>query len=43
MKREVMVEADRDILKKTNVISADVHYVAYLRDESKAVKIVAKA
>ena len=42
MKREVMVEADRDILKKTNVISADTHYVAYLRDASKAVKVVAK-
>ena len=42
MKRDVMVEADRDILKKTNVLSADVHYVAYLRDASKAVKVLAK-
>lgn len=42
MKRDVNVETDRDILKKTNVISADMHYVAYLRDASKAVKIDAK-
>lgn len=43
MKRDIMTESDRDILKKTTVISADVHYVAYLRDASKAVKIIAKA
>ncbi len=41
MKRDVMVETDRDILKKTNVLSADVHFVAYLRDASKAVKVIA--
>lgn len=42
MKRDVAVETDRDILKKTSVISADVHYVAYLRDASKAVKLIVK-
>ena len=38
MKRNVMVEADRDIVNKTNVFVADEHYVAYLEDESKIVK-----
>ena len=42
MKRDVAVETDRDILKKTSVISADVHYIAYLRDASKAVKLIVK-
>lgn len=39
LKRNVMVESDRDILKKTNVIAADEHFVTYLRDESRAIKI----
>ncbi len=38
-KRGVDMETDRDILKKTTVVSADAHYVAYLRDANKAVKI----
>ncbi len=38
MKRNVMVEADRDIVNKTNIFTADEHYVVYLRDESKIVK-----
>jgi hypothetical protein len=32
-----MVESDRDILKKTTVISADEHYVSVLSNPSKVV------
>lgn len=38
MKRNVAVEADRNIVNKTNIFTADEHYVVYLRDESKIVK-----
>ncbi len=37
LKRDVQVESDRDILKKTTVISVDEHYVAVLSNDSKVV------
>ncbi|WP_391115994.1 N4-gp56 family major capsid protein [Psychrobacillus sp. L3] len=43
LKRDVMVESQRDILAKTTVISADEHYVAVVEDESKLVKLKTKA
>ena len=39
MKRNVAVEADRNIINKTNIFTADQHYAVYLRDESKIVKV----
>ena len=38
MKRNVMVEAERNTVNKTTIYTADEHYVAYLEDESKIVK-----
>ena len=38
LKRNVAVEADRDIVNKTNVFVVDEHYAVYLKDESKIVK-----
>lgn len=37
LKRDVMVETDRDILKKTTVASVDEHFVASLSNDSKVV------
>lgn len=39
MKRDVEIETDRDIVKKTTVVTADEHYGVHLYDESKAIKI----
>jgi len=38
LKRNTAVENDRDILKKTSVITVDKHFVAVLADASRAVK-----
>lgn len=39
LKRNSLVEADRDILKRCNVYTVTKHYAAYLYDASKAIKI----
>lgn len=39
MKRDTMVETDRDIVNKSTVLTADKHFANYLRDASKIIKI----
>lgn len=39
LKRDTLVETDRDIVNKSTIMTADKHYVVYLYDASKAVKI----
>lgn len=43
LKRGTVVETDRDILKFTTVITASKHFVAYLYDASKAIRIAKKS
>lgn len=43
LKRDTLVEADRDIIKFTSVFTASKHFAAYLYDASKAVRILKKA
>lgn len=38
LKRDILMESDRDILKKTTVYSADEYYGVYLYDDTKVVK-----
>lgn len=42
MKRDTLVESDRDIINKSTTITADKHFAPYLYDAAKAVKIVVK-
>lgn len=41
LKRDTLVETDRDIINKSTVITADKHFATYLLDPSKAIKITA--
>jgi len=41
-KRDTLVEAERDIINKSTVVTADKHLCSYLYDSSKAIKIVVK-
>jgi len=43
LKRDTLVEKDRDITYKTTKVNLDKHYVAYLYDSSKAIKVWCKA
>lgn len=40
LKRDVMVEKDRNIMNDTTYITANKHYVSYLYDETKALKLM---
>lgn len=42
MKRDTLVESDRDIINKSTAITADKHFAPYLYDASKAIKIIVK-
>ena len=39
LKRDLLLETDRDIINKSTIMTADKHCVSYLYDESKAIKI----
>lgn len=40
LKRDILVETDRDIINKSTVMTADEHFATYLFDASKAIKLV---
>lgn len=42
LKRETMIESDRDIIHKSTIVTIDKHYVAYIKDASKVVKITVR-
>ena len=39
LKRDLLMESDRDILNKSTVITADKHYATYIADSSKVIRI----
>ncbi len=39
MKRDTLIEVDRDIINKSTVMTADKHFAPYLADSSKAIRI----
>ena len=39
LKRDLLMESDRDIINKSTVITADKHYATYIADASKVVRI----
>ena len=43
LKRDTLVESDRDILKFTTTMTASKHFVAYLYNAKKAVRIATHA
>ena len=43
LKRDTLVESDRDILKFTTTLTASKHYIAYLYNAAKAVRIAKPA
>ena len=42
LKRDTLLEGDRDILRRVNVYTATKHYVTYLYNASKAIKLTTK-
>lgn len=43
LKRDLMMETDRDIIHKTTIITVDKHYIVYLKDASKVIRITVNA
>ena len=43
LKRDTMIETDRDIIHKSTIVTIDKHYVAYLKDASKVIKVTVNA
>ena len=43
LKRNTLLETDRDILRRVNVFTATKHYVTYLYDASGLIKLTPRA